>query len=203
MWKLLKAVVTVLVICGLLYGLSVFKDRQDLNEQIIRLHVVADTDDLIDQEVKLQVRDEVLRLVETIKSGAASKEEALEQIREKLPELQKAANDVLKRLKMQYQAVVTLAEEAFPTRVYDTFSLPAGVYDSLRVTIGNGEGKNWWCVVFPDLCLPAASADVEKTAIEAGFSDTLSKTLTCQEGYAVRFWLLDFFGKIQNYFLAG
>lgn len=203
MWKLLKAVVTILVICGLFYVLSVHKDRQALNEQIIRLHVVADTDDPVDQEVKLQVKDEVLKLVETIKSNASSKAEALERLREKLPELQKAANDVLQRLKMQYQATVTLDEEPFPTRVYDTFSLPAGVYDSLRVTIGNGEGQNWWCVVFPDLCLPAASSEVENTAIEAGFSDTLSKTLTRQEGYTIRFWLLDFFGKIQNYFLMG
>lgn len=203
MWKLLKAVVTILVICGLFYVLSVHKDRQALNEQIIRLHVVADTDDPVDQEVKLQVKDEVLKLVETIKSNASSKAEALERLREKLPELQKAANDVLQRLKMQYQATVTLDEEPFPTRVYDTFSLPAGVYDSLRVTIGNGEGQNWWCVVFPDLCLPAASSEVENTAIEAGFSDTLSKTLTRQEGYTIRFWLLDFFGRIQNYFLMG
>lgn len=203
MWKLLKAMVTILVICGLFYVLSVHKDRQALNEQIIRLHVVADTDDPVDQEVKLQVKDEVLKLVETIKSNASSKAEALERLREKLPELQKAANDVLQRLKMQYQATVTLDEEPFPTRVYDTFSLPAGVYDSLRVTIGNGEGQNWWCVVFPDLCLPAASSEVENTAIEAGFSDTLSKTLTRQEGYTIRFWLLDFFGRIQNYFLMG
>lgn len=203
MWKLLKAMVTILVICGLFYVLSVHKDRQALNEQIIRLHVVADTDDPVDQEVKLQVKDEVLKLVETIKNNASSKAEALERLREKLPELQKAANDVLQRLKMQYQATVTLDEEPFPTRVYDTFSLPAGVYDSLRVTIGNGEGQNWWCVVFPDLCLPAASSEVENTAIEAGFSDTLSKTLTRQEGYTIRFWLLDFFGRIQNYFLMG
>lgn len=203
MWKLLKAMVTILVICGLFYILSVHKDRQVLNEQIIRLHVVADTDDPVDQEVKLQVKDEVLKLVETIKNNASSKAEALERLREKLPELQKAANDVLQRLKMQYQATVTLDEEPFPTRVYDTFSLPAGVYDSLRVTIGDGEGQNWWCVVFPDLCLPAASSEVENTAIEAGFSDTLSKTLTRQEGYTIRFWLLDFFGRIQNYFLMG
>lgn len=203
MWKLLKVMVTVLVICGLFYVLSVYKDRQLLSEQIIRLHVVADTDDSIDQDVKLQVRDEVLRLVEIIRNGAESKEEALDLLREKLPELQKAANDVLQRLKMQYQAVVTLDKESFPTRDYDTFSLPAGVYDSLRVTIGNGEGKNWWCVVFPDLCLPAASSEVENTAIEAGFSGSLSKTLTRQEGYAVRFWILDFFGKVQNYFLMG
>ena len=200
MWKLLKFAVTIMLILGLVCVISVYKDRKTLNEQIIRLHVVADTDDPVDQEVKLQVRDEILQLVDTIKEGAASKQEALSRLKEQLPELQKAANDVLQQHGKHYEAVVTRQKEAFPTRFYDTFSLPAGVYDSLRVTIGSGEGKNWWCVVFPNLCVPAASADVENTAVEAGFSDTLSKTLTHQKGYEVRFWILDFFGKLQNYF---
>lgn len=203
MWKLLKFAVSIMLILGLICVISVYKDRKTLNDQIIRLHVVADTDDPVDQEVKLQVRDEILRLVDAIKEGAASKDEVLSRLKERLPELQQAANDVLKQLGKHYDAVVTLQEEAFPTRFYDTFSLPAGVYDSLRVTIGSGEGKNWWCVVFPELCVPAASADVENTAEEAGFSDTLSKTLTHQEGYGIRFWFLDFLGKIQNYFLMG
>ena len=203
MWKLLKFAVSLMLILGLISVISIYKDKKTLDNQIIRLHVVADTDDPVDQEVKLQVRDAVLGLVDTIKEGAASKEEALSRLKEQIPELQKAANDVLRQLGKHYKAVVTLKEEAFPTRDYDTFSLPAGVYDSLRVTIGSGEGKNWWCVVFPDLCVPAASADVENTAIEAGFSDTLSKTLTHREGYEARFWILDLFGKLQNYFFMG
>lgn len=203
MWKLLKFAAVIMLILGLVYVISVYKDRKTLNDQIIRLHVVADTDDPVDQAVKLQVRDEILRLVDTIKEGAATKEEALKRLKEQLPELQKAANAVLKQLGKKYSAVVTLLEEAFPTRYYDTFTLPAGVYDSLRVTIGSGEGKNWWCVVFPELCVPTAVADVKSTAIEAGFSDTLSKTLTHQEGYKVRFWILDFWGRLQNYFHMG
>ena len=203
MWKLLKSFVVILLIIGAVYIYSVYRDRQTLNDQIIRLHVVADTDDPIDQEVKLLVRDEVLRLVDTVKNSAKSKEDALTQLREQLPALQEAANGVLQQVGKHYEAVVTLQEEAFPTRVYDTFSLPAGVYDSLRVTIGSGEGKNWWCVVFPDLCVPAASSEVEDTAVEAGFSDTLSKTLTRSEGYEVRFWFLDCFGKLQNFLHMG
>lgn len=203
MWKLLKSAIALLLVIGAVYTYSVYKDRETLNDQIIRLHVVADTDDPVDQEVKLLVRDEILRLVNTLKNGAASKEEAMTQLREQLPALQKAANAVLQQAGQKYRAVVSLQEEAFPTRDYDTFSLPAGVYDSLRVTIGSGEGKNWWCVVFPDLCVPAASAGVEDTAVEAGFSDTLSKTLTKEDGYEVRFWILDCFGKLQNLLYMG
>lgn len=203
MWKLLKSVVALLLVIGAVYTYSVYKDKQTLNEQIIRLHVVADTDDPADQELKLQVRDEILRLVHAIKEGASSKEEALTRLREQLPALEEAANAVLSKEGKEYHAAVTLDEEAFPTRFYDTFSLPAGIYDSLRVTIGSGQGKNWWCVVFPDLCMPAASAEVEDTAVAAGFSDTLSKTLTRQEGYEIRFLVLDCFGKLQNFLHMG
>lgn len=203
MWKLLKSVVALLLVIGAVYTYSVYKDKQTLNEQIIRLHVVADTDDPADQELKLQVRDEILRLVHAIKEGASSKEEALTRLREQLPALEEAANAVLSKEGKEYHAAVTLDEEAFPTRFYDTFSLPAGIYDSLRVTIGSGQGKNWWCVVFPDLCMPAASAEVEDTAVAAGFSDTLSKTLTRQEGYEIRFLVLDCFGKLENFLHMG
>lgn len=203
MWKLLKSVVALLLVIGAVYTYSVYKDKQTLNEQIIRLHVVADTDDPADQELKLQVRDEILRLVHAIKEGASSKEEALTRLREQLPALEEAANAVLSKEGKEYHAAVTLDEEAFPTRFYDTFSLPAGIYDSLRVTIGSGQGKNWWCVVFPDLCMPAASAEVEDAAVAAGFSDTLSKTLTRQEGYEIRFLVLDCFGKLENFLHMG
>ena len=198
MWKLLKFLIVILLILGAIYAYSIYRDRQTLNNQVIRLHVVADTDDPEEQEIKLLVRDEILKLVNTIKSDALTKEDALALLQDQLPRLQEAANRVLQQSGKDYQAEVTLQQEAFPTRIYDTFSLPAGVYDSLRVTLGSGEGKNWWCVVFPDLCASAAAA-VEETAVEAGFSDTLSKTLTQEEGYEVRFWVLDCWGKMQNF----
>ena len=198
MWKLLKFLIVILLILGAIYAYSIYRDRQTLNNQVIRLHVVADTDDPEDQEIKLLVRDEILKLVNTIKSDALTKEDALALLQDQLPRLQEAANRVLQQSGKDYQAEVTLQQEAFPTRIYDTFSLPAGVYDSLRVTLGSGEGKNWWCVVFPDLCASAAAV-VEETAVEAGFSDTLSKTLTQEEGYEVRFWVLDCWGKMQNF----
>ena len=203
MWKLLKTAIAILLVLGTVYSYSLYQDRETLNNEIIRLHVVADTDAPVDQALKLKVRDEVLRLVDLAKSGAETKEEALSFLNEQLPVLQEAANKVLKQAGKCCDAVVTLQKETFPTREYDTFSLPAGVYDSLRVTIGNGKGKNWWCVVFPDLCVPAASVEVEETAVEAGFSDSLSKTLTHENGYEIRFWILDCFGKIQNFLHMG
>lgn len=200
MWKLLKTTVLLLLVLGVIYAYSLYKDSQTLREQIIRLHVVADTDEPVDQEVKILVRDEILSLLETIKDDAFDKQEAMKLLREELPMLQKAANDLLQEMGMSYDAVVTLQEEPYPTRFYDTFALPSGIYDSLRVTIGEGNGKNWWCVVFPDLCGAAAAVDVEDTAVEAGLSDSLGKTLTRTEGYQIRFWLLDCIGKMQILF---
>lgn len=203
MWKLLKLFVCISLLIGLTYSISIIKDKQALETQIIRLHVVADTDDPIDQEVKLMVRDEVLSLVEAIKSSATTKEEAMSLLKEQLPAIQETANGVLKEIGACYNAVVTLQKESFPTRDYDTFSLPSGVYDSLRVTIGKGEGQNWWCVVFPDLCASVASANVEDHAVSAGFSDSLSKALTHESGYEIRFWILDQLGKLQNILQMG
>lgn len=96
---------------------------------------------------------------------------------------------------------MSLALEEFPTRVYDTFQLPAGLYEALRITIGEGEGHNWWCVVFPTLCVPASSEGFQETAEAAGFSDRLAGTLTRDSGgYEVRFRLLDWLGQVKNWF---
>ena len=107
---------------------------------------------------------------------------------------------MLQQVGSPQSANVTLKKETFGTRVYDTFSLPAGVYDSLRIVIGAGEGRNWWCVVFPGLCVPAASEGVEDVAVSAGFSEELGKTLTGEEPYEIRFLLLDWLGRVENFF---
>lgn len=113
--------------------------------------------------------------------------------------IETVANDVLRSVGSSCRAVVTLGKEAFPTREYDTFTLPAGVYESLRVTIGSGEGQNWWCVVFPKLCVSATTDGFEDTAAGAGFSELLSGSLTGKPQYRVRFFLLDCFGWVENW----
>ena len=120
-----------------------------------------------------------------------------------MDELEQAANAVFQAEGFSDRAVVTLTREEFPTREYDTFSLPAGVYDSLRVTIGSGEGRNWWCVVFPSLCVPAASDGTADMAVGAGFSDSLTGAITEEPEYEVRFFLLDCIGYLENLFHKG
>jgi stage II sporulation protein R len=91
-----------------------------------------------------------------------------------------------------------LCKEAFDKRVYDTFTLPAGIYNALLIVIGDGQGKNWWCVVFPSLCIPAASETFADTAAGAGFPETLNRALTGDNGYELRFAVLDVLGNLEN-----
>lgn len=199
MKKIIKLFIVLFLVLGVLYIYAVYKNKQLLGEEIIRLHVVADSNGPEDQAIKLLVRDEILSLLENIKDGALSKAEFIERLEKHLPQLQDAANAVISKTGKQYNAVVTFLKEEFPTRYYDTFALPAGIYDSLRITIGSGKGENWWCVVFPDLCSAAAGTNVVELAVEAGISPSLSKTLTYEKGYEVRFWILDCIGNIENF----
>ncbi len=177
---------------------NLLADRAILSKELIRLHVVANSDSPEDQSVKLLVRDAVTNSLKQELRNIADVEAARAYLQENLPKIQKIANQTLEQAGFDGQAVVTLCKEAFDTRTYDTFSLPAGVYEALRITIGQGEGKNWWCVAFPSLCLPATTEGFSAVAAGAGFAETLSHTLTGQAGYEVRFYLLDALGRVQN-----
>ncbi len=200
MFKLIKQVLIVALTVALVYGITVCADKYALREGMLRLHVVADSDSEEDQAIKLQVRDAVIQALEEDLDRVGTKEQAQALISSRLDELEKVANNVLRKAGVADRATVTLTREAYDTRDYDTFTLPAGVYDSLRVTIGSGQGQNWWCVVFPSLCLPAASEEVEDVAAGAGFSDGLSGAITGRQEYRVRFFLLDWLGRVENYF---
>lgn len=200
MKKLIRRLSVCLLLAALVWCGTLLADRERLNEELIRLHVVANSDSVGDQAVKLQVRDAVVESLQEAMADVADVEEAKAYLQENLPKIQAAANGALKAAGCSYEAVVTLCRETFDTREYDTFSLPAGVYEALRITLGNGEGHNWWCVVFPTLCLPATSEGFEDVAAGAGFPETLNNALTGEDGYEVRFYLLDALGKLENIF---
>ena len=188
----------VLAWCGALLA-----DRQRLHEEVIRLHVVANSDSEADQSVKLLVRDAVMESLRGDLEKIGNVEAAKNYLQENLPKIQEIANDTLKMAGFSQNAVVTLCKEAFDTRHYDTFSLPAGVYEALRIVIGEGAGHNWWCVVFPTLCLSGAAEDFADTASAAGFPDSLTAAMTGKSSYEVRFYLLDAMGRLENIFFSG
>ena len=182
---------------------NVIADRERLNEELIRLHVVANSDSAEDQAIKLRVRDAVTESLRTSMADITDVETAKTYIRDNLAKIERIANQVLQKAGEPETAVATFQEEAFDTRVYDTFTLPAGVYESLRITIGGGEGKNWWCVVFPTFCIPATTEEFHDVAVGAGFPEDLAGALEGKDEYEIRFFLLDALGKLENILYEG
>lgn len=202
MKKLLKRVGICLILAAFTWCGALLADRQRLNEELIRLHVVANSDSEEDQSIKLLVRDAVTMSLREDLEKVADVQQAKAYLEANLPKIRDVANKTLARAGFEGEAVVKLCKEAFDTRYYDTFTLPAGVYEALRITIGEGRGHNWWCVVFPSLCVPATTGGFTETAAAAGFPDSLNSALT-GEGYEVRFACLDALGKLENFFFQG
>ena len=175
------------------------RQQQRISDCMIRLHVVANSDSKEDQDVKLQVRDAVLSCAEEITKNAGSVQEAKTALISNLEQLESAANDTLCKLSSTDSATVTLQRELFDVRDYDTFSLPGGYYDALRVTIGAGEGKNWWCVVYPQICTAAATEDQRIVAAMAGMHEDDFALISMEsEGYVFRFKLLELFEEMMG-----
>ena len=203
MRKSLKRIGICLVIAGMIWGTMVVKDKQTLRNELIRLHVVAASDSDEDQALKLRVKDAVVKSLQENMENLTDMEQAKAYLQEQLPKIEALATRVLLEAGCGDVATVSLQPEEFTARVYDTFTLPAGIYESLRIIIGPGEGKNWWCVVFPTLCVGATVEEFEESAQCAGFSDMLTGALTGEEPYEVRFFVLDALGRLENFLHKG
>lgn len=195
MGKKLRRIGLLAALVALVWTGGLLADKERLREEILRLHVVAASDSEADQAVKLRVRDAVLGSLRQGLSDLTDMEQAVAYVEEMIPKIENAANLVLAEAGFADTVQVSLTEWEFPEREYDTFSLPAGVYNALRVVIGEGEGQNWWCVVFPELCMGATTDEFREMS---NFSDGLNDTLTGE--YEIRFWLLDKLGELENFF---
>ena len=162
--------------------------QQVLAGKLVRLHVIAASDADEAQAVKLQVRDAVLAYLEPKLADVTDVDAAQEIIAANLDGVAQAARTVTPDA-----VTVTLGPERYPTREYETFSLPAGVYTSLRGTLGAGEGHNWWCVIFPPLCMESSLSD---RAVETLSDDDVKLITEDGDGYVLRFRLLELWGKL-------
>ena len=162
--------------------------QQVLAGKLVRLHVIAASDADEAQAVKLQVRDAVLAYLEPKLADVTDVDAAQEIIAANLDGVAQAARTVTPDA-----VTVTLGPERYPTREYETFSLPAGVYTSLRVTLGAGEGHNWWCVIVPPLCMESSLSD---RAVETLSDDDVKLITEDGDGYVLRFRLLELWGKL-------
>ena len=192
--KFYVAIVVLLVTLMALSFLPVHGERE-VYDTVVRLHVLANSDSEADQALKLQVRDAVLAASAPLVQDCTTQAEAVEALTAHLPDLEAAALAVIESEGYDYPVTVLLGEEDYPTRVYESCAFPAGTYVSLRVLIGSGEGQNWWCCLFPPLCLSAATAkqDNEDAFIQVGLTKDQYGiiTETGKTKYKVRFKLLE------------
>lgn len=179
------AVICLLLATLLLAALPV-RGEEEIYSDVIRLHIIAASDTEEDQALKLAVRDAVLGVYGSALTSYPDRDSAAEAARELLPGIRSLAEQTLREAGCDKPVSITLTEEEYPTRDYETFSLPAGRYLSLRVLIGEAEGHNWWCVLYPPLCLDTATEGELLSDAEWGL-------LTENGGghYQVRFKLLE------------
>ncbi len=171
-----------------------------LPEKLLRLRVVAQSDSAADQADKLLVRDAVLDALQPRITGCATLEEARTAAAAALPQVAEAAGQALTKAGRPRPLTLRLGAEVCPLRAYETFTLPAGQYETLTVTLGSGKGHNWWCVVFPPLCLAAAGE--EEADAWAVFSPGERRLLT-SEGAEIRFRALEVLKKLRKWFSGG
>ena len=180
-----EAVLLVSLLAAVLFCMVPVQEQDVLSGKLTRLHVLANSDEPADQQLKLQVRDAVL-------SAAEGSKEVNEDL---LEQMQAAAQKTVVQAGYDYNVQVNRERYYFDTRRYETFSLPAGEYDSVRVVIGEGAGKNWWCVVAPPLCAGICEAELEEIAASAGLSEKEISFICEEKGYILRFQLVDLWGK--------
>ena len=187
---------TLTVLCALVLGLFPVSGEEKLYDSVVRLHVLANSDSDVDQALKLKVRDRIIEVTEDIFTQARSKDEAETVARLALSMIEDEAKRVVEESGFDYPVTVTLGQEEYPERDYEGLKFPAGEYLSLRVLIGDAEGQNWWCVLFPPICLRAASRDqrdTEEAFIAAGLTGEQYRIIT-ESGsgrYKIKFKILE------------
>ena len=184
-----------------LAGVWLDRSQAALAHQVIRLHVLANSDSEADQALKLKVRDEVLETASDYIVPGANLEETRAVLTDHLADLAAAGARQVAEEGYSYPVTVSLEDNCwFPTKQYADFALPAGEYTALRVVIGAGEGQNWWCVLFPPLCLEPVSETAARTALSDGFTrDQVSLITGEDQGYVVKFRAIELWEGFQHW----
>ena len=193
--KNLLTITVCLAVILIFIGLMPVHGENEIYDSVLRLHVLANSDSEEDQALKLRVRDAILASSAEIFEGCSTKEEAIEKINSAIPSLTQTAKNTISEAGYDYTVRIELSEEEYPTRNYESFCFPSGSYTSLRVLIGEAEGQNWWCVLFPPLCLSAATekSAAEDAFISVGLTEGQYKVITETDSpkYEVRFKVLE------------
>ena len=196
-WRRILVLSCAALVCVALWAETA---QAQLAEKVIRLHVLANSDSQADQDLKLQVRDKVLAQAGTLLTGQEGVQAAAAVLQDNLDTLAQAAAQEIQNQGYGYAVQVSLEDTWFPTRQYEDIALPAGNYQALRVVIGEGEGHNWWCVVYPSLCLGAVSETALKTS---GFTGQDYALVTeANESYVFKFKTIELLEELKQKLFA-
>ena len=195
-----KKILTLSVLAAimlLLVGLLPVHGETEIYDKVVRLHVLANSDSQEDQTVKLAVRDAILDVTVPLLQDCSTKDEAVLRLENHRSVLTEVAQTVLREHGFDDAVYIEMGVEDYPTRTYDSLCFPAGEYISMRVNIGDGAGQNWWCCLFPPLCLDAATVNgkvAEDACVSVGFTPAQYKIITESEKpvYRARFKVLEF-----------
>lgn len=200
--KNLMLVLLIILAIFIQIGVSSEKVSAGISKEVLRLHVVANSDSKEDQEVKYKVRDEIIKYMQTISSDCKTKEEAINVLNESLASVAEISKNVLKENGFNYDVKVEIGNFSFPTKTYGDVALPAGDYDALKVTLGKGEGQNWWCVMFPPLCFVDVSSGIVPEESKEILKDNLDEEeydviVVDDNEVNVKFKIVELIGKLK------
>ncbi|MBO5106222.1 MAG: stage II sporulation protein R [Clostridia bacterium] len=181
---------------SMIFSLAGFEAKcNDLKQNILRLHIIANSDSAEDQALKLKIRDELLKKSNGLFETAGNKEQAIKLVNENTDFLKEVAHEVLLKEGKNQPVSISVGKAYFDTRVYDNFTLPAGEYEAVRVLIGKAEGKNWWCVMFPSMCVPAAEKEHKLTEAVNEKSAEIAENAP---RYEMRFKIIEWYEAVKN-----
>lgn len=163
---------------------------ENISNKVLRLHILANSDSTADQDIKLKLKNYFLENTTDLFIGK-SVEENIEIAKENTDFIENLCNDFLLSIGSDSTASVTVDKEYFDTRVYDDFTLPAGIYNSIKIEIGEGKGHNWWCIVFPSVCLSACSSSMRDYLTDEEME-------LINDGYTPKFKIVEIYEKLKN-----
>ncbi|MBR5127361.1 MAG: stage II sporulation protein R [Roseburia sp.] len=171
--------------------------QQQLAEKVLRFHVLANSDSVEDQQLKLEVRDAIGGYMQEYMKMTESKEDCQKMVTEQIPVIEEIVGEVVKEAGYSYEIHAELTECEFPVKTYGTYTFPAGNYDALRVTIGDGNGQNWWCVMYPNMCFENSMYEVVDEKAEESLRAVLDEeeyqAVLNSGDYEIRLWFLEWF----------
>lgn len=192
----IKALSAATVICIIFSMIPFSAECSNISDEVFRLHILANSDSKADQELKLIVRDSVLKYTEKLYKNADSLISAEKLTADNLQNIANIAQNEVKRNGYKYKVKAEIRRMYFDTRYYGKVTMPSGFYNALRLTIGKGEGHNWWCVMYPSMCIGAST---DYSALKKDTSDNQYKIMT-EGGYEFKFKIVEYFVKISSLF---